>query len=136
MKASKKTSFLDSWNISTLWIAWSFSNLVRQEILFQVRAYTTQITILRNISRNIVLHFLAKIKLPSVCLLFFNLSVHFILKWVQRGKFLFTMWFHNFLYNFWSKITWLYEWITSSWSTMFKNVGFLWWRALASARYE
>ena len=32
---------------------------------------------------------------PFVCH-FFYLSVHFISKWVQRDKFLFTMWFHNF----------------------------------------
>ena len=41
-----------------------------------------------------------------------------------------------FLYNFWSKVTSLSEWIISSWSNMLKNVGFLWWRVLASARYQ
>ena len=79
--------------------------------------------------------FLQKQSCPSfVCLFFFFLFIcltaYFTSKWVQRDKFLFTMWFHNFSYIIFDQNTSLSEWFICEWWNMFKNVGFLWWRVL------
>ena len=84
-----------------------------------------------------VLYFLAKTKLLSVCLPFLKIYLYTLFQdEFEETNFYLQCDFIIFLYNFWSKITPLSEWIISSWSNMFKNVNFLWWRAPASARYE